>query len=67
MDAILFKLHDVLTLHERGRVKDLLRAVRQGSGIYQEELHKALLKLHAEFKISEAGRQAVMEAVFGEN
>lgn len=63
IEAILFKLHDVLNLEEREHVKHLLQEVRE-NGLYEEELHKKLLKLRAEFKISEHGRHAVMEALF---
>lgn len=63
IDRILFKLHDILTLKERGAVKELLQEAR-GGGLYQEELKKKLLRLRNEYKISEAGRKAVEETIF---
>lgn len=65
IDRILFKLRDRLDLKERGNVKEMLKQAREG-GLYQEELHKALLKLRAEYKISSGDAEVIENAVFGE-
>ncbi len=64
IDEILFKLRDKLDFKERGYVKEMLQEARDG-GLYQEELHKKLSKLRAEFKISEGDRSAIEQAIFG--
>jgi hypothetical protein len=66
IDRILFKLRDKLDFKEHEQVKTLLKDTRHGVGIYREELHKALLKLRAEYKISSGDTEAIEQAVFGE-
>lgn len=65
IDQILYKLRDRLELKERENIKELLRHARSG-GLYREELHKALLKLRADFKISSGDTEAIENAIFGE-
>ena len=64
IDQILFKLRDKLDLKERQHVKEMLKSAREG-GLYEQELHKELLKLRAAYKISEGDRAAIEDAIFG--
>ena len=65
IDRILFKLRDKLDFKERGHVKELLMEAPHGV-VYQEDFHKKLLHLRAEYKIAEGHAVLIEAAVFGE-
>ncbi len=64
IDEVLFKLRDKLDFKEREHVKEMLKGAREG-GLYQEELHKKLLQLRAEYKIGEGHAALIEQAIFG--
>lgn len=65
IEEILFKLRERLDVHERERVREMLKSARHG-GLYKEELHKELVRLRDAYKISESDHQAIEKAVFGD-
>jgi hypothetical protein len=59
-------LIDTLSQKEREIVRDLLERIKSG-GIYETELHRELLKLRKEYKISEVDMRKIEEAIFGKD
>lgn len=64
IEEILFKLKDRLDFKERDRVRQMLKDARQG-GLYEQELHKELVKMRDSHLISESDHQAIEETIFG--
>lgn len=64
IDQILYQLHERLDFKERDRVREMLRRAREG-GLYEQELHKELVKMRDSHLISESDHQAIEEAIFG--
>lgn len=60
----LTNLVDTLSQKERDLVRDLLRRIK-GDGIYEEELHRELLKLRQDFLISEVDMKKIEDVIFG--
>ena len=52
-----------ITSAEREEVRALLKRL-EADGIWRQELHRELLKLRGQYKITDIARQAVEEALF---